>query len=257
MKKWGRRFVFSIQFLTRYPIPVQLYLQSDDFPRASAFFPFVGALVGLFSAVCAYVGWWTGSDMVAAVTAALGYVLITGAFHVDGLADTFDGMTWRSVPQARLARMKDPHIGARGAVALIVDMLVHVVLIYVLYQRYEHMDIYRMLLAAPVASRLGIVTACVTFRSARMDGIGAPFIDAMNGWDLFRTLIVAGLCLYGLIGWQMGAVLIGLEVLFSILLGKLLSGWIQGITGDTLGCINELGQWIAFSLFGLIWPMIH
>ena len=256
MRKWGRRFIFSIQFLTRYPISAQLYLQLDDFPRSSAFFPFAGALVGLFAVGCAYVGWWTASDIAAAIAATLGYVLVTGAFHVDGLADTFDGMKIRSVPEARLARMKNPRVGVRGSLALIVDMLVHIVLIYLLYRQYEHMEIYRMLVAAPVASRFGIVAACVTSHSAKADGIGAPFINEMNGWDLFRALIVAGGCLYALIGWQMAAVLVGMEVLLSIAASKWLGIWLRGITGDTLGCINEFGQWFALALFGVIWPLI-
>lgn len=108
----------AVQFLTRIPIPALPGFESDWISRSARYFPLVGMLVG---GVCAAVFWgasqlWSG--WLPALLAISAGVLVTGAFHEDGLADTADGLGGGSTLAKRLTIMKDSRIGTYGALAL-------------------------------------------------------------------------------------------------------------------------------------------
>src|SRR5690606_41658926 len=109
----------ATQFLTRLPTPSPRGFEPDWITRSTRYFPLVGQGVG---AICA-LAWLGGSAIwrgaVAAVVAVGVGVVITGAFHEDGLADTADGLGGGQTPQRRLEIMKDSRIGAYGAAALV------------------------------------------------------------------------------------------------------------------------------------------
>ena len=111
-------FLCAVQFLTRVPTPALRGFESDWISRSARYFPLVGMLVG---GVCAAVFWgaaqlWSG--WLPALLAIAAGVLVTGAFHEDGLADTADGLGGGSTLAKRLTIMKDSRIGTYGALAL-------------------------------------------------------------------------------------------------------------------------------------------
>lgn len=113
-----RLFLCAVQFLTRAPTPALPGFEPDWISRSARYFPLVGLLVG---GVCAAVFWgasqlWSGA-LPALLAVGVG-VLVTGAFHEDGLADTFDGLGGGGTPERRLEIMKDSRIGTYGALAL-------------------------------------------------------------------------------------------------------------------------------------------
>lgn len=113
-----RLFLCAAQFLTRVPVPALPGFEPDWISRSARYFPLVGLLVG---GACAAVFWgasqvWSG--WLPALLAIAAGVLITGAFHEDGLADTADGLGGGQTPARRLAIMKDSRIGTYGALAL-------------------------------------------------------------------------------------------------------------------------------------------
>jgi adenosylcobinamide-GDP ribazoletransferase len=113
-----RLLAVAVGFLTRVPVP-RPTIGPDDLRRASALFPLVGlgvAGVGVASRAAVAPLWGTTVATVAAIVA---MVLVTGAFHEDGLADTADGLWGGWTPAERLAIMRDSRIGTYGAVALI------------------------------------------------------------------------------------------------------------------------------------------
>jgi adenosylcobinamide-GDP ribazoletransferase len=114
-----RLLVLAIGFLTRIPVP-RVDVGAGDLRDASAFFPLVGLVVagvGVAARAAAEPIWGTGVATVAAIAA---MILVTGAFHEDGLADTADGLWGGWDPAARLAIMRDSRIGTYGTVALII-----------------------------------------------------------------------------------------------------------------------------------------
>src|SRR5437868_6986695 len=113
-----RLLICAVQFLTRLPTPSLDDFQGDWLARSARYFPLVGQIVGLISAAV-----WLGASRLwpglpAAVLAVGAGVLVTGAFHEDGLGDTADGLGGGQDAGRRLAIMKDSRIGTYGTLAL-------------------------------------------------------------------------------------------------------------------------------------------
>lgn len=117
-----RLFGVALQFLTRVPVPAALWgeggYQGSWLNACVRHFPLVGALVGAAGAAVWLLASWVWPPLVAALLAVAATAWLTGAFHEDGLADTFDALGG-AVPRERaLAIMKDSRIGSYGALAL-------------------------------------------------------------------------------------------------------------------------------------------
>src|SRR6266550_1910501 len=122
----GRAAVAAVAFLTRLPVGRLVPLDGDDVARGAVLFPVVGAGIG-----AAVGGTAAGLVRVLPPLAAAGIALavgalLTGALHLDGLADTADALGGRSTEHA-LQIMRDHAIGAYGTVALVLDLLVKAV----------------------------------------------------------------------------------------------------------------------------------
>ena len=132
LSRFARHFLLSVQFFTRIPVTGRLADWVGFSPamlRASAaHFPGVGWLVGgLVAAFTAgLLAWLPAADfapLVAAVWGTAWGVLLTGAFHEDGLADVFDGLGGSPDRERALVIMKDSRVGAFGAIALMLVLL--------------------------------------------------------------------------------------------------------------------------------------
>jgi adenosylcobinamide-GDP ribazoletransferase len=116
-QEW-RRFLSAMRFLTRLPVPTGDW-DAERPARAARYFSAVGLLVGLISAgaLVAARQVWPEGVLPALLAVGVG-IIVTGAFHEDGLADTADGLGGGATPEARLAIMKDSREGSYGALAL-------------------------------------------------------------------------------------------------------------------------------------------
>jgi adenosylcobinamide-GDP ribazoletransferase len=126
-----RLFFVAMQFLTRVPVPAwaTLGFQPVWLNTCVAYFPLVGAMVGAVGALVLVGASAVWSPWVAAALSVTAMVVLTGAFHEDGLADTFDALGG-SVPRDRaLTIMKDSRIGTYGAAALGLALVLRVVLL--------------------------------------------------------------------------------------------------------------------------------
>jgi len=114
-----RLLLIAVQFLTRVPVPAWVGYQPEWLQRCMAYFPTVGAFVGLVGALvlAAASYWWPPA--VAVVLSMMATVWLTGGFHEDGLADTFDALGGAVSRERALEIMKDSRIGSYGSLALI------------------------------------------------------------------------------------------------------------------------------------------
>jgi adenosylcobinamide-GDP ribazoletransferase len=113
-------FLVATQFLTRLPTPAWADFQTNWLPQSARYFPLVGVLVG---GINVGVWWLLGHWLPAAVTVGLMLavsLLVTGALHEDGFADTCDGFGGGATPDRVLAIMKDSRIGAYGTIGICV-----------------------------------------------------------------------------------------------------------------------------------------
>ena len=107
----------ALGFLTTLPTPAVDY-DPDAFSRAGGYFPWVGLLLGvILAAVYLLLDLIFPSPIVAVLAVAL-WALLTGGLHLDGLADCCDGSLAPVSPQRRLEIMRDPRVGAFGAIGL-------------------------------------------------------------------------------------------------------------------------------------------
>jgi adenosylcobinamide-GDP ribazoletransferase len=108
----------ATQFLTRIPIPPQPGFSADWINRSARYFPLVGQFTGLVAAMVLLLAAQFWSGFIAGLLALLTAVLITGALHEDGLADTADGLGGGRDAAHRMSIMKDSRIGTYGVLSL-------------------------------------------------------------------------------------------------------------------------------------------
>ncbi len=240
----------SFVFLTRLPLGGFPY-KSEDFRWAAAYAPFVGYVVGGLSGLVFWVmrplGAWSAAGIATAVA-----VLITGAFHEDGLADTADALGGGTTRERVFEILKDSRVGAFGAAALVLSLGLRVSLSAELGPR--------VLWALPLvgaAARVGPIVLIATL----------PYVTDekhQKSGDLSRAgSLQAGIALIWLtVGLLLALRLewLSIERAFALLacltLTTALTGYryqrrVGGITGDFLGATEQLGEIAALAV--LVW----
>ena len=151
-----RGLILALQFLTRLPTPRVPDFRPEDLAASAAWFPVVGAAVGVVVAAAlvagAFVDPWLG-----ALAGLMVWVWITGALHLDGLADLADalGAAHRD-PQRVLEVLRDPHVGTFGVVAIVLVLAAKLVLLAVVARQLAPLaQAIRSAPAAGVAIPLG------------------------------------------------------------------------------------------------------
>ena len=234
----------TLAFLSRYPVSADAFAGGPH-PLAAdaAAFPLAGCLIALPGALLLWAAVAAGlSPVTAALLAVTLGILISGALHEDGLADTADGLFGHH-PRARaLEIMKDSRLGTYGGLALILSVLLRVALLAEIAQA-SAAGGAAALLAAAAASRGGMVALWHALPPARADGIahgqGRP--DARTS----RAALCAAALGLVILGWTAaGAAGVGLALVLAlgayagfraVLLRRL-----GGQTGDTLGALQQL-----------------
>lgn len=237
-----RLFLATLQFMTRIPVPERWTqgLALDNYERGIIGFPFIGLIVGVIGGVVfTLLAPWCGVPL-----AALGYVLVlalvTGAFHLDGLADTCDGVFSARKREKMLEIMRDSRLGTNGGLALIFIVVAKVLVVSELALRDAPMLL--MLTAASVAGRTVIVLLMYRQRYAREgNGLGNIYIGKVTGKQ--TLIILAGGAILSLLLGQ-GAALLALVISMVVvaLLATYLHRRLDGQTGDTLGAAAEVGE---------------
>lgn len=228
--------MLAARYLTIVPLPGRVAIPADALGRGAAWFPVVGAVIGLAVVVAERATSWLFPSLLAALLTVTVWKLLTGGLHLDGLADCLDGLTGRDA-EHRLAIMRDSRIGAFGAMGLILFLGLEVAAVAELAPA----DRRHALLLAPVVGRAMPPVLGRLFRSARRDGHGAAFA---SGLTTTAALVALGLALVlslALLG-AAGLVAFALALLVSLAVGRFLAGRLSGITGDVLGASVEAAE---------------
>ncbi len=242
-----RLYLIALQFLTIIPLPFDTNCQKEDLGRSLAVFPLAGLTIGgLLAGLNWLIAPWLARPLNDALLIAA-LAAITGALHLDGLADVCDGLAARGGRERFLAVMKDSHTGAVGAVGVTLGLLLKWQALAAIPAGLK----WQALLLFPLLARYGQVQTIVFARSARQDGLGSTFISGAGA----SRLMVAGLITLTGAWLLLGAT--GLAVsAATISCSWLLKAWSQrrlgGITGDVVGCINELNEILALLLIPVL-----
>lgn len=232
-------FLVATAFLTRVPLPVQA--GAGDVGRAARWFPLVGTALGGAAALAA----WGLHDLLRLPPALSALVLVacgawvTGAIHLDGLADVADGFGGGGTRDDVLRIMRDPAIGSYGAVALLLVMGTKVAALATLMERDAALP---FLVAAPALARWTIVALAAWLPYARAEGgLGQAVTDQrdITGWLLATVMsavvTTAALKTASVTSWA-------IAVLIVTAIGRTARARIGGVTGDVFGASVELTE---------------
>lgn len=231
----------AVRFLTIIPQPWMPPMSERGMVVAIPWFPAAGLLIG---ALLLPVGWLGGllwGDLARAALIVVAWGVITGGLHLDGLSDTFDAvMSWRP-RERKLEIMKDSRIGAMGALALVAVLLLKVVFLAGAGDRW-----WAAVLVAPVLGRWADCYGIYFYPAAREGGLGRSFNEQVRRGDFTLATIFA--FAVAIIAAGPAGLIAGLLVWGgSLLLARWWVADLGGLTGDTYGALNEIGEVVALA----------
>jgi adenosylcobinamide-GDP ribazoletransferase len=183
-----------------------------------------------------------------AVVVTLG-VLLTRGMHLDGLADTADGLGSYAPRERALEIMRRPDVGPFGVAAIVLTALLQTASVAALAARAGGVALLAGVVAATAAGRLAVGLACREgVPAARPDGLGALVAGTVD-WSVLAvgTAGVGAVSAAAVPGrvWQ-GPVAIGVALLCAVLLERHVMRRLGGITGDVLGATLELAVTVTY-----------
>ena len=225
----------AIQFLTRIPIRLR---REPDVAASVAWFPVVGALIGTGVGGVAAGLWYLVPPIVAAGVAVAVGLLITGAFHEDGLADVADAFAGGATIERRLEIMKDSRHGSYGVAALCSSIVLRIVCLGSF--------------AGPRAMFLSAVAAHAVGRGAAVGlmgfapvathrGLGADYGQSTTAGKAF-TGAVLGLAIAAMVVGRWAAPLVAVVLVTVVSVRWISMRKIGGISGDVLGTCEQVAE---------------
>lgn len=256
-----RVFFTAVMFYTRIPCPKNTDHSPEYINRATRYFPLIGWIVGAISFAFYYGALQLFDVTIATVIALIAGVLVTGAFHEDGLADVFDGFGGGWSKTDILKIMKDSRVGAFGLIATIFLLLLKfLALSQVLYLTQDWYWMLAIFIVYHSLARLTAVSIVFTSEYSREDETSKAKPIAKG----FGVPEVLGAFLFGLVPLGVYAGFTHIEVL--IVLAPLLllywrskkyfEKWIDGYTGDCLGAVEQMAELIILLSIIAIWRFI-
>ena len=241
-----RLFLVAVQFLTRLPVRVNGFEPAwlNDCVRH---FPLVGALVGAVGAAVLLGTSQFWPAWIAAVLTLTATIALTGGFHEDGLADTFDALGGVVPRDKALAIMKDSRIGSYGALALGLSLLLRAALLAVLASR-------------PLWAAVAALLTCHAFARAAAVGVmvslpyggdadhakAKPLALAVAPRNALIALGWCGLLALALAAWGVPLQRLLLAAVAATVVALWMRQWLKrrlgGYTGDGLGATEQLAE---------------
>lgn len=242
-------FFYALQFLTRIPVPLREAPDPVMQGRMVTAYPLVGLMIGVMMAAVHFLlaGEGVGPALQAALVLAF-WVGITGALHIDGLADLADAWVGGHGDRERtLEIMKDPTCGPMAVTAVVILLLVK----FAALQHLVAAGFWEALLMAPVWGRSGLVVALITLPYVRKAGLGNHAARHLSKQGALIILILMAILTATLFKALVLPLLIALMVFF-LLLRRDLMGRIGGLTGDAAGAVCELMEAVGLVLVVLL-----
>lgn len=247
-----KNFINAVQFLTIVPMSKSHETEEGSLARSMVYFPVIGFLIG-FLLVYA-----DKAMMLAALPQTISNVLlvalsvlVTRALHIDGLADTLDGLMGGRDHSSRLSIMKDSRLGTAGALGIFFVVFVKYVCLNNLFESEK----VAALLTAPVLARWSQTFMVFKANYGREAGMGKAFVGHLRASGLAAASVVAiGLSAFVVVRQDIRSVVL----IFSLLCGvviltlmgrRYLVRKLGGVTGDAIGAMSELNEVLVFLLF--------
>jgi len=229
--------ILALRFLTVIPVPGRESTGPSALGRAAWWFPVVGLMLGSALAVAALAADALFPPLVAAALLVTGWKVVTGGIHLDGLADSLDGLAGRDAAR-RLAIMGDSRIGVFGAAGLVLLCLLAVTALASLSTSVR----LRVLVLAPGIGRVAPLLAGAWLAPATPGhGLGAAFAAGLSRWAGPAHVVAGGALAAWLLGiW--GAAIAAVAWSVALLAAGFVARRLGGVTGDVLGAVVEVAE---------------
>lgn len=238
--------LIALQFLSSLPLQLPRMPSPEEQGRSLLCYPLVGLLFGVLLLGCAWLLEDAPQALAAALLLAL-WVALSGALHLDGLADSADAWLGGLGDRERtLEIMKDPRSGPMAVVVLVLLLLLKFAALLALLQAGE----WLALLLAPLLARASLLGLFLTTPYVRAGGLGAAMAAHLPRDAGWRVLLLTGAaCL--LAGWS-GVLAVAAALAVYLLLRRQLLRRLGGTTGDTAGALLELSECAVLVLLALV-----
>jgi adenosylcobinamide-GDP ribazoletransferase len=236
-------FFRAVGFLTILPCPERSGTV-EDFGRISGWFPVVGAVLGVMLWLAAFFLNYIFPFFVVSGLTVMLWAFLTRGFHLDGLADTFDGIGGGFDRESRLAIMKDSRLGTFGGVSISAMLLLKIAALA------GTRRLFPALLLAPVLGRWAILFAMKFFPSARPGGMGDTFRKGCGKNQVKLSSIFVFWAIVLSTGYH-GLPLLLLIPAAALLFSRWLRSLLGGLTGDSYGAVCEIGELLVLLFFAI------
>ncbi|HLD83081.1 MAG TPA: adenosylcobinamide-GDP ribazoletransferase [Candidatus Omnitrophota bacterium] len=240
-----KSFLIALQFLTILPVQIKSEIKPEDFGRSCLFFPLVGALIGVLLAVFPGLFAFLPYPVICVFILAA-EIIVTGGMHLDGFADTCDGLYGFKNKERSLEIMRDSHIGTMAVVGVVVLLLLKFSLLFGI----EQGSLWKALIMMAAFSRWAQTLACFLADYPRQEGKAKYFIEHISSREVLLGAIFTFFVFFILLKMQ-GIILFFLSLLTVLLWINFIKAKINGMTGDTVGSVNEIAE-VTVLLFILI-----
>lgn len=252
MKDIINQIVLLIQFMTRIYIPLKVEYSEEKLAKGIKYFPLVGYFIGLIIFVIANIlNKYIDNKYIISLLIILLELKLVGLIHVDGLADSFDGLFSYRDKDKILEIMKDSRVGTNGVVILIFYYLAKLILIVEIISRGD----IRCLIVYPIIARMSTSINAGFGVYARDKGMSTGIIGINKKKDgifsVILTLLLMILVYYNS-GMLKGIAMLMTGILFIFYFRQVVYKKIDGITGDTMGASLEMTGLIVLLVGAII-----
>ena len=256
-KEAAAKTIAALRFYSRLPLPALAFEREPfalpDLARLAPYAPLAGAIIGAASAIVLALARALGLPaLLSAALALSALVLISGAFHEDGLADVCDGFGGGATRERKLEIMRDSRIGAFGSAALALSLLLRAAALAALVGEGTWIGVASLIAAGALARAYGLAPMAL-LDPARTDGAGASVGRLEPGAFLksaLTALVVAAILGVAVLGFGRTLLACLLAAAAALAMTAVARRQIGGQTGDVAGAAEQLAE-IAF-LCGLL-----
>ncbi len=234
MTRQFRLFFTALAFFTRIPCTRWAGQSEDDLNHAVRYFPLVGILVGGIAAATYLLASRVFPQDVAVIASMVATLLLTGAFHEDGLSDTVDGLGGGWTKEQALTIMKDSRIGNYGAAALVMALMTK----FTVLAHLASWQLPAVMVAGHALSRFAAVLVIRFQTYVRENGKAKPLAQQITGMELLLAALF-GLAPLAWLGVEGVWAVLPVMVVWLWFAGKL-HRRLGGYTGDCLGAMQQL-----------------
>ncbi|MEM6726102.1 MAG: adenosylcobinamide-GDP ribazoletransferase, partial [Bacteroidota bacterium] len=260
MKEEVKIFFTALMFYTRIPCPSNIDHSPDYINKATRYFPLIGWIVGGLSLLAFLLSLLLFEPAIAIIISLLIGVLVTGAFHEDGLADVVDGFGGGWTKQKILDIMKDSRLGAFGAIALVLLFLLKYAALLSIVDQYQNITaLALMFISYHSLARLTAINIVFTSQYSREDesSKAKPIAKTHGKVEVFGAYCFGLLPLgvLSLVHWKFSLVILPLFLLYY-LSKRYFEKWLDGYTGDCLGAVEQLAECVCLLSYVAIWKFM-